>query len=90
MDSSTAAPEDTAGPSSMSPPLGTTASVAPTTLAAGAGIPEADVQRIAQAVTAILKKPGAPSSSPLTSGPPGASAPPTGKYLYVSMGFSPS
>ena len=86
MDSSTAAPEDTAGPSSVSPPTATTGSLPPTSSAVGAGIPEADVQRIAQAVAAILKKPDAPSSSPLTSGPPTASAPPIGKHYYVSMG----
>ena len=61
MGTSTTAPEDAAGPSSVSslfpPPL----------------LP------IAQAVAAIFKKPDPLSSSPLTSGPPGALAPPTDK-----------
>ena len=42
-------------------------------------LPEADVQRIARAVATILKETGAPSSSPLTSGPSSSSAPPPGK-----------
>ena len=63
------------------PPAPPTASLLPGPSSAPSisGLPEADVQRIAQAVATILKKPEASLPSPLTSGPSSSSAPPIGK-----------
>ena len=52
-------------------------------------LPEADVQRIAQAVATILKEIGAPSTSPLTSGPSSSSVPPPGKSFDISWYLQP-
>ena len=52
-------------------------------------LPETDVQRIAQAVATILKETGAPSSSPLTSGPLSSMAPPPGKSFSFSWYLQP-
>ena len=63
------------GPPPATAPLDSTSSTT--------NLPEADVQRIAQAVATILKETGAPSSSPLSSGPSSSSAPPPGKSFGI-------
>ena len=79
------APVEPEAPSTGPPPTASLPgpSSSPTIL----GLPEADIQRIAQAVATILKKPEAPSSSPLVLGPSSAVAPPTGKSLSSIVYF---
>ena len=84
----TAPVEPEASSARTTEPLPTASLPGPSSSPTILGLPEADIQRIAQAVATILKKPEAPSSSPLVSGPSSTVAPPIGKSLSSVIAFS--